>query len=243
MSEIHISKMANSFGSPYFSYEPNHSLHFSHNDYHHQDNSQFYNSNWTSSSVEPTTFKVSSTSTTTTTHLEDANCQIKSENFYHFESSLEKMSPYFEASQEQQQSFSTSVNSWLSTQSTTSTATTTTSEHEEDWEELVSSFSPGSSSTTDTYPSIGSPEKPDRRVTTKWQRKKEYESTLPIQVQRKRRQAANARERKRMTNLNDAFERLRHILPNADQDSKPMSKMEALQMAQAYIKELSTLLG
>jgi hypothetical protein len=80
-------------------------------------------------------------------------------------------------------------------------------------------------------------------VTTKWQRKKEYESTLPIQVQRKRRQAANARERKRMTNLNDAFERLRHILPNAEQDSKPMSKMEALQMAQAYIKELSTLLG
>jgi hypothetical protein len=152
------------------------------------------------------------------------------------------MSPYFEAT-EQQQSFSTSVNSWLSTQSTTSIATTSTSEHEEDWEELVSSLSPGSSSTTDTYPSVGSPEKPDRRVTTKWQRKKEYESTLPIQVQRKRRQAANARERKRMTNLNDAFERLRHILPNAEQDSKPMSKMEALQMAQAYIKELSTLLG
>jgi hypothetical protein len=241
MSEIHISKMANSFGSPYFSYEPNHSLHFSHNDYHHQDSSQLYN--WTFSSEAPT-FNVSSTSATTTTHLEDANCQIKSENFYNFESSLEKLSPYFEAT-EQQQSFSTSVNSWLSTQSTTSpsTATTTTSEHEEDWEELVSSLSPGSSSTTDTYPSVGSPEKPDRRVTTKWQRKKEYESTLPIQVQRKRRQAANARERKRMTNLNDAFERLRHILPNAEQDSKPMSKMEALQMAQAYIKELSTLLG
>jgi hypothetical protein len=221
--------MANSFGSPYFSYEPNHSFHFSHNDYQHQDSSQLYN--WTFS-----------TSATTTTHLEDANCQIKSENFYNFESSHEKMSPYFEAT-EQQQSFSTSVNSWLSTQSMTSTATTTTSEHEEDWEELVSSLSPGSSSTTDTYPSVGSPEKPDRRVTTKWQRKKEYESTLPIQVQRKRRQAANARERKRMTNLNDAFERLRHILPNAEQDSKPMSKMEALQMAQAYIKELSTLLG
>jgi hypothetical protein len=241
MSEIHISKMANSFGSPYFSYEPNHSLHFSHNDYNHQDNCQFYNSNWTSSSEDPT-YNVSSTSTTTTAHLEDANFHIKSEIFYNFENSHEKMSPYFEATEEQQ-SFSTSVNSWLSTQSTTSTATTTTSEQEEDWEELVSSLSPGSSSTTDTYPSVGSPEKLDRRVTTKWQRKKEYESTLPIQVQRKRRQAANARERKRMTNLNDAFERLRHILPNAEQDSKPMSKMEALQMAQAYIKELSTLLG
>ena len=66
-----------------------------------------------------------------------------------------------------------------------------------------------------------------------------------MHVQKKRRLAANARERKRMTSLNNAFERLREILPTTasdDQDSKPISKMDALQMAQAYIKELSSLL-
>jgi hypothetical protein len=121
----------------------------------------------------------------------------------------------------------------------------------EDWEELMTSLSPGSS--TDSYPSVGSPyysdvsDKPASRVTpttathvTKWQRKKAFEMTLPAQERKKRRLAANARERKRMTNLNEAFERLRDILPVGD--SKPVSKMEALQMAQAYIKELTTIL-
>ena len=69
--------------------------------------------------------------------------------------------------------------------------------------------------------------------------------TLPLQERMKRRLAANARERKRMTNLNVAFERLREILPMDvadDNNAKPISKMEALQMAQAYIKELSSIL-
>jgi hypothetical protein len=80
---------------------------------------------------------------------------------------------------------------------------------------------------------------------TKWQRKKAYEMTLPLPEQKKRRQAANARERKRMTSLNSAFERLREILPTrpGSGDSRPMSKIDALQMAQVYIKELSALLA
>lgn len=82
-----------------------------------------------------------------------------------------------------------------------------------------------------------------RSVSTKWQRKRQYEMTLPLHVQKKRRMAANARERKRMNNLNNAFERLREILPTKSNDAKPISKMEALQMANAYIKELSSLLG
>ena len=49
------------------------------------------------------------------------------------------------------------------------------------------------------------------------------------------------RERKRMTSLNEAFEKLRGILPNHHRD-RPLSKMEALQLAQNYIKELTATL-
>ena len=44
-----------------------------------------------------------------------------------------------------------------------------------------------------------------------------------------------------MTSLNQAFEKLREILPNHHRD-RPLSKMEALQLAQNYIKELSATL-
>ena len=50
-----------------------------------------------------------------------------------------------------------------------------------------------------------------------------------------------SRERKRMTSLNEAFEKLRGILPNHHRD-RPLSKMEALQLAQNYIKELTATL-
>jgi hypothetical protein len=143
----------------------------------------------------------------------------------------------------------------------------------DDWEDLVSSFSPGSSSDycppssdycppssdyyltssdycpspSDNCPSVGSPSRSSEPRTaastsTKWQRKKAYERTLPLPEQKKRRLAANARERKRMTGLNSAFERLREILPAGSGNSRPMSKMDALQMAQVYIRELSSLL-
>ena len=81
-----------------------------------------------------------------------------------------------------------------------------------------------------------------KETSTKWQRKRAYELTLPLHVRQKRRLAANARERKRMTSLNQAFEKLREILPNQHRD-RPLSKMEALQLAQNYIKEMSSVLN
>ncbi len=70
--------------------------------------------------------------------------------------------------------------------------------------------------TTSIVPTSGqqhADQKPEKQTTTKWQRKRAYEMTLPLHIRQKRRIAANARERKRMTGLNKAFERLRDILP------------------------------
>lgn len=61
-------------------------------------------------------------------------------------------------------------------------------------------------------------------------------------VMRKRRLAANARERRRMQNLNQAFDRLRTYLPSLGND-RQLSKYETLQMAQTYITALYDLLG
>lgn len=58
---------------------------------------------------------------------------------------------------------------------------------------------------------------------------------------RKRRLAANARERRRMNGLNDAFEKLREVVPALGNDRK-LSKFETLQMAQTYITALAELL-
>uniref|UniRef100_A0A8C9YRN2 Atonal bHLH transcription factor 1c n=1 Tax=Sander lucioperca TaxID=283035 RepID=A0A8C9YRN2_SANLU len=60
-------------------------------------------------------------------------------------------------------------------------------------------------------------------------------------AQRRRRLAANARERRRMLGLNVAFDRLRSVIPNMESDKK-LSKSETLQMAQIYIATLSELL-
>lgn len=60
-------------------------------------------------------------------------------------------------------------------------------------------------------------------------------------VMKKRRLAANARERRRMNNLNDAYEKLRDVLPNFGPDKK-LSKFETLQMAQTYMNELKEIL-
>ena len=56
-----------------------------------------------------------------------------------------------------------------------------------------------------------------------------------------RRLAANARERRRMDNLNVAFDRLRDVIPSIGED-KQLSKYETLQMAQSYIGALLALL-
>uniref|UniRef100_A0A1I8PBU8 BHLH domain-containing protein n=1 Tax=Stomoxys calcitrans TaxID=35570 RepID=A0A1I8PBU8_STOCA len=60
-------------------------------------------------------------------------------------------------------------------------------------------------------------------------------------ILRKRRLAANARERRRMNSLNDAFEKLRDVVPSLGNDRR-LSKYETLQMAQAYIGDLVKLL-
>ncbi|XP_045463587.1 protein lin-32-like [Harmonia axyridis] len=60
-------------------------------------------------------------------------------------------------------------------------------------------------------------------------------------VMRRRRIAANARERRRMSGLNEAFDRLRQVIPSLDEEHK-LSKFETLQMAQTYIISLRELL-
>lgn len=62
-----------------------------------------------------------------------------------------------------------------------------------------------------------------------------------VEVMKKRRLAANARERRRMNSLNDAFDRLRDVVPSLGNDRK-LSKYETLQMAQTYISALNELL-
>ena len=64
---------------------------------------------------------------------------------------------------------------------------------------------------------------------------------IPDQVLRKRRLAANARERRRMDMLNKGFDRLRTVLPGLGPE-RQLSKYETLQMAQSYISELTELL-
>jgi hypothetical protein len=60
-------------------------------------------------------------------------------------------------------------------------------------------------------------------------------------ILKRRRLAANARERRRMESLNVAFDRLREVIPSAGEDQK-LSKYETLQMAQSYIGALQDLL-
>ncbi|XP_054741299.1 musculin [Anastrepha obliqua] len=62
-----------------------------------------------------------------------------------------------------------------------------------------------------------------------------------LNVLKRRRQAANARERKRMNGLNEAFDRLREVVPAPTIDQK-LSKFETLQMAQTYIAALCEML-
>lgn len=71
--------------------------------------------------------------------------------------------------------------------------------------------------------------------------KKPRGQCVPPVVKRKRRLAANARERRRMQNLNQAFDKLREYLPQLGND-RQLSKHETLQMAQTYITTLYDLL-
>lgn len=62
------------------------------------------------------------------------------------------------------------------------------------------------------------------------------------EVMKRRRLAANARERRRMNSLNDAFDKLRDVVPSLGSDRK-LSKFETLQMAKTYISALNELLS
>ena len=64
---------------------------------------------------------------------------------------------------------------------------------------------------------------------------------LPESVMKKRRLAANARERRRMDLLNQGFDRLRGVLPGLGPETQ-LSKYETLQMAQEYIAQLTQIL-
>ena len=72
-------------------------------------------------------------------------------------------------------------------------------------------------------------------------RSQSQNKAVPDQVLKKRRLAANARERRRMDMLNKGFDRLRTVLPGLGPE-RQLSKYETLQMAQSYISELTELL-
>jgi hypothetical protein len=97
-------------------------------------------------------------------------------------------------------------------------------------------FSPDSASSSKKMSSPGQGAKKTRK-SAKVSKKDVNHHTL-----KKRRLAANARERRRMDNLNVAFDRLRHIVPGIGPEKK-LSKFETLQMAQEYINALSKILN
>ena len=72
-------------------------------------------------------------------------------------------------------------------------------------------------------------------------RKRSSSKVPTVDTMKKRRLAANARERRRMNSLNDAFEKLREVVPALGSDRK-LSKFETLQLAQTYINALHELL-
>ncbi|CAJ0571425.1 unnamed protein product, partial [Mesorhabditis spiculigera] len=71
-------------------------------------------------------------------------------------------------------------------------------------------------------------------------RTRRYKTPSP-QLLRVRRNAANERERRRMSMLNTAYDKLRTVLPEMD-SGRRLSKFETLQMAQQYIQSLSKIL-
>ncbi|XP_005092515.1 protein atonal homolog 1-like [Aplysia californica] len=71
--------------------------------------------------------------------------------------------------------------------------------------------------------------------------RKKIIGSSPGELQKKRRLAANARERKRMQSLNTAFDQLREVIPSTGED-QILSKYDTLQLAQSYIQALQELL-
>lgn len=66
---------------------------------------------------------------------------------------------------------------------------------------------------------------------------------VPEEILKHRRLAANARERKRMNSLNQAFDKLRQVVPSLENASDyKLSKFETLRMASIYITAMIDLL-
>ena len=93
---------------------------------------------------------------------------------------------------------------------------------------------------TDTHPILSSFSATYVAKSTSKQKRRSLKSQSKDTL-KKRRLAANARERRRMTGLNEAFDRLRDVVPALTNDQK-LSKYETLQMAQTYINALMDLL-
>jgi hypothetical protein len=64
----------------------------------------------------------------------------------------------------------------------------------------------------------------------------------PTSAPMDKRLAANARERRRMHGLNEAFEQLRQAMPCYSDERHRLSKYDTLQLANNYIKELQRIL-
>lgn len=74
---------------------------------------------------------------------------------------------------------------------------------------------------------------------------KKKQKSMPLS--KYRRKTANARERSRMREINDAFESLRKVIPNSDSpsrdpNSEKMTKITTLRLAMKYISALNNLL-
>lgn len=72
------------------------------------------------------------------------------------------------------------------------------------------------------------------------------QKSRPAPLSKYRRKTANARERFRMQEINDAFERLRSMVPGGappdEADSKQLTKITTLRLAMNYINALSRVL-
>ncbi|OQR73903.1 protein atonal7-A-like [Tropilaelaps mercedesae] len=71
------------------------------------------------------------------------------------------------------------------------------------------------------------------------------EKARPAPLSKYRRKTANARERFRMQEINDAFERLRSMVPGmpTENDSKQLTKITTLRLTMNYINALSRVLA
>lgn len=131
-----------------------------------------------------------------------------------------------------------SVPMYHDTMTTISDATTTTDlldddmdDMEDDFDGIDDSSDGGSGGVVDGDDALGG---------AAGGKKRRGKQVSPV-IKRKRRLAANARERRRMQNLNQAFDRLRQYLPQLGND-RQLSKHETLQMAQTYITALYDLI-